>query len=148
MKKTISVVILLLYCTLNFCQAKFIEIPKLDLTGYIFDDSYEVRFKISNIDGRFTPNIDEIKVCEELLSHFDLASRKRSKKLKRHYLGFLINNSKFILVHAICYKSDKKFNLDFPNWSNEFSILLEGSDKKQTSFLYVVDVKGKLIGFF
>ncbi|MBK8633296.1 MAG: hypothetical protein IPN72_06920 [Saprospiraceae bacterium] len=76
---------------------KFVEIPTLNLKGYLFEENYIPRFKIENFDGRFTPDIFDIQVCEELLSHFDTLNRKRSKKLRRQYLGLTRSNSMFIL---------------------------------------------------
>ena len=108
---------------------KFVEIPTL------------------NFDGRFSPDIFDIQVCEELLSHFDTLNRKRSKKLRRQYLGLTRSNSMFILVHVMVYASEKQFKADFPEWT-EFSVLLTDFRDKQKSLLYIVDVSEKMIGFY
>ena len=147
MIKSILFPFLVFIATNGLCQGKFVEIPTLNLKGYLFEENYIPRFKIENFDGRFTPDIFDIQVCEELLSHFDTLNRKRSKKLRRQYLGLTRSNSMFILVHVMVYASEKQFKADFPEWT-EFSVLLTDFRDKQKSLLYIVDVSEKMIGFY
>lgn len=113
----------------------------------IFGEDYDLKFDIDSVNGRFTPDMQEIHTAENLLKYFDPTIVKIKQKAYRQYLGYIKKGRKFVLIHVMKYRSKKKFNVDFANWKNEFSIVL--TDPQYTmSFLYKVDLAEKTIGFY
>ncbi len=129
-------------------QQTVVELDHLDVVGVIFDKAYEPHFALGSITDRFTPSRIDIERSEELISKFDLKSRKPNKSNRRQYLGFEKKGNRYLLVHVMYYKCKKQFSDDFPSWDNTFAYLFTEPDDDQKSFLYVVNLLDNTIGFF
>jgi len=147
MRQLLLVFIVMLIGSQLLSQAKFVKLSEFK-SGYIFTEDYQPNFKMGSIEGRFTPNLEEIEQAEKLLDYFDTTSRKSKKINRRQYLGFMSGDTKYILMHTLYYKCEKQFKNDYPNWNNSLAYLFSGPDEFQKSNLYVVNLNDRTIGFF
>ncbi|MDJ0767050.1 MAG: hypothetical protein QNJ97_29010 [Myxococcota bacterium] len=129
-------------------QSEIIELPDLSVIGVLFSDNYEPNFNLENSSSRYTPSKQDIIKAESLLRIFDVKRRKSRGQLYRQYLGFFEGDTRFILVHAISGRSQKKVQKNFPNWKTSFELLFVDPDASQKSFLYKINLDQGLIGFF
>lgn len=148
MKKLLFLFIIIINCTKILAQSTFINLEKLKLSGYIFEENFEpAYFKIKNLTGRFTPSVSDIEKAEQLVFLFVLQGSKHLKQQRRQYLGYKKGSNRYLLVHIMIYESKKKFSIDFPNWNTEIEIPFTQIGKEK-SYLYLINLNENTIGFY
>lgn len=129
-------------------QSTFINLDNLRLSGYIFEDNFEIKsFKIKNSTGRFTPSISDIEKAEQLITMFLLHGCKKNKQQRRQYMGYNVGKNRYLFIHIMRYESKKQFSIDFPNWNTEIEPYLSETGQYK-SFLYLINLNENTIGFF
>ena len=148
MKRLSFLFILIIGYTKIASQSNLINLDKLKLSGYIFEESFELKsFKVKNSSGRFTPTTSDIEKAEQLISTFVLKGSKHIKQQRRQYLGYKVGKNRYLFIHIMRYKSKKQFSIDFPNWNTEIEPYLSETGQYK-SFLYLINLNENTIGFY
>jgi len=130
--------------TFSHSQSK-ITLPKYsDGVGIIFEKEQAKNFLISQVDTFFTPTIDQVESFEKSLQ-FLHCSNSALKKYYRQYLGFIKNNSQYLMIYFMNFKNKRLANENFKNYENEMLFGL-GDFYARNAFLYRFNIQAKTIG--
>lgn len=123
--------------TKNFQKVKLKEF--YNGAGIIFPEEYNLIFEVPNLEKRFTPKVDDLKIAESLLCDqynnaytsdqrtikFEVVEnvRRKFRNYNRQYIGYINQDQeRVILIHLLNFSSKKNIRRHFQNWENEYII--------------------------
>ena len=137
----------ILFCTFLFCNAQdnfdtsrqfnIVHLPKYyKERGIVFNKAYKIAIDIKNIQCRYSPTENDIKMAEEkFMKKYNMIQKDSINVFSyfsswvRQYVGVIDkNNTKNIIVQLINNKNRNKTNrLLGAGWEDDFVIMLADS---------------------
>lgn len=144
MKRMVIFFSIFFYSNVLLSQKK-ISLPKyFEGDGVIFDQEQAKKFNIYQIDTFITPTLDQIESFESTLRFLNRSS-SALKKYNRQYIGFIRNNSEYLMIYLMNFKNKRLAKEYFNNYEKEV-ILGLGEFYERNAILYKFNIQDKTIG--
>lgn len=130
-------------------QSEIIELSQFyEGKGVIFNESYKNKAGFHPSDKAFTPTFSDIKIFEETLRFFSPRPKEIKRDYYRQYLGYIINNEKYLIVYLMNFKNKRAASkIYFKEWDKEFSLGL-GEYYEKNGILLKFNLQDKMIGVY